>query len=71
MVEPHHGSGEGLFSEIGFISGGRLNWGAGRGFERSEFEAFGIPGEESAPRFHEAVDIVLKAWTSDKLTYQG
>ena len=53
------------------LSGGRVNWGAGRGFERSEFEAFGIPGEESAPRFHEAVDIVLKAWTSEKLTYQG
>jgi alkanesulfonate monooxygenase SsuD/methylene tetrahydromethanopterin reductase-like flavin-dependent oxidoreductase (luciferase family) len=53
------------------LSGGRVNWGAGRGFERSEFRAFGIPGEESGPRFHEAVDIVLKAWTSEKLTYQG
>ncbi len=30
------------------LSGGRVNWGAGRGFERSEFAAFGIPGEESA-----------------------
>jgi alkanesulfonate monooxygenase SsuD/methylene tetrahydromethanopterin reductase-like flavin-dependent oxidoreductase (luciferase family) len=53
------------------LSGGRVNWGAGRGFERSEFAAFGIPGEESAPRFHEAVDIVLRAWTSDRLTYRG
>ena len=53
------------------LSGGRVNWGAGRGFERSEFKAFGIPGEESAPRFRETVDIVLKAWTSEKLSYQG
>jgi alkanesulfonate monooxygenase SsuD/methylene tetrahydromethanopterin reductase-like flavin-dependent oxidoreductase (luciferase family) len=53
------------------LSGGRVNWGAGRGFERSEFKAFGIPGEESGPRFHEAVDIVLKAWTNEKLSYQG
>ena len=53
------------------LSGGRVNWGAGRGFERSEFKAFGIAGEESASRFHETVDIVLKAWTSDKLSYQG
>jgi alkanesulfonate monooxygenase SsuD/methylene tetrahydromethanopterin reductase-like flavin-dependent oxidoreductase (luciferase family) len=53
------------------LSGGRVNWGAGRGFERSEFAAFDIPGEESAPRFHETVDIVLKAWTNQKLTYQG
>jgi alkanesulfonate monooxygenase SsuD/methylene tetrahydromethanopterin reductase-like flavin-dependent oxidoreductase (luciferase family) len=53
------------------LSGGRVNWGAGRGFERGEFAAFGIPGEESAPRFHEAVDIVLTAWTNQRLTYSG
>src|SRR5580698_2437527 len=53
------------------LSGGRVNWGAGRGFERSEFAAFGIPGEESASRFHETVDIVLKAWTNQRLSYQG
>lgn len=53
------------------LSGGRVNWGAGRGFERSEFAAFGIPGEESGPRFHEAVEIVLKAWTSERLTHEG
>jgi alkanesulfonate monooxygenase SsuD/methylene tetrahydromethanopterin reductase-like flavin-dependent oxidoreductase (luciferase family) len=53
------------------LSGGRVNWGAGRGFERSEFAAFGIPGEESAPRFHETVEIVLKAWTNQRLTHEG
>lgn len=53
------------------LSGGRVNWGAGRGFERSEFAAFGIPGEESAPRFHETVEIVLKAWTQQRLTHEG
>ena len=53
------------------LSGGRVNWGAGRGFERGEFRAFGIPGEESAPRFHETVEIVLKAWTSERLTHRG
>ena len=53
------------------LSGGRVNWGAGRGFERSEFEAFGIPGEESAPRFHETVEIVLKAWTNQRISHEG
>ena len=53
------------------LSGGRVNWGVGRGFERSEFAAFGIPGDESAPRFHEAVEIVLKAWTHQRLSHQG
>ena len=56
---------------LDMLSGGRVNWGAGRGFERSEFAAFGIAGEESASRFHETVDIVLKAWTNEKLSYEG
>src|ERR1700730_18518544 len=53
------------------LSGGRVKWGAGRGFERTEFKAFGVAPEESVSRFHEAIDIVLKAWTNDKLSYQG
>ena len=53
------------------ISGGRVNWGAGRGFSRGEFNAFGIAPEESASRFHETVEIVLKAWTNERLTHKG
>jgi alkanesulfonate monooxygenase SsuD/methylene tetrahydromethanopterin reductase-like flavin-dependent oxidoreductase (luciferase family) len=53
------------------LSGGRVNWGAGRGFSRGEFAAFGIPMEESAPRFRETVEIVLRAWTEERLSYAG
>ena len=53
------------------LSGGRVNWGAGRGFDRTEFQAFGVPPEESAARFQEAVEVVLRAWTADRLTYAG
>ncbi len=53
------------------LSGGRINWGAGRGFDPSEFRAFKVPVEESAGRFQEAVDIVLAAWTNEKLNHQG
>jgi alkanesulfonate monooxygenase SsuD/methylene tetrahydromethanopterin reductase-like flavin-dependent oxidoreductase (luciferase family) len=53
------------------ISGGRVNWGAGRGFARAEFEAFGVPVEESAARFREIVDIVLNAWTNERVSHQG
>ena len=44
---------------LDMLSGGRVNWGAGRGFAPAEFEAFGVPIEESAERFREAVEIVL------------
>ena len=53
------------------LSGGRVNWGAGRGFSRGEFAAFGIPIEESATRFRETVDIVLRAWTEQRLSHAG
>jgi alkanesulfonate monooxygenase SsuD/methylene tetrahydromethanopterin reductase-like flavin-dependent oxidoreductase (luciferase family) len=53
------------------LSGGRVNWGAGRGFDRTEFTAFGVSPEESASRFRETMEIVLRAWTSDRLTFAG
>jgi alkanesulfonate monooxygenase SsuD/methylene tetrahydromethanopterin reductase-like flavin-dependent oxidoreductase (luciferase family) len=53
------------------LSGGRVNWGAGRGFAVGEFTAFGIPVEESAERFRETVDIVLQAWTSARVSHEG
>lgn len=53
------------------LSGGRVNWGAGRGFDPTEFGVFEIPVEESGARFHEAVEIVLEAWTSERLTWSG
>lgn len=56
---------------LDILSGGRVNWGAGRGFDAHEFGVFGVPIEESRERFHEAVDIVVSAWVNDRVTYRG
>ncbi|MDH4144295.1 MAG: LLM class flavin-dependent oxidoreductase [Acidimicrobiia bacterium] len=53
------------------LSGGRVNWGAGRGFDRTEYAAFDVTEEQSYPRFREAVDIVLAAWRNERLTYHS
>ena len=53
------------------LTGGRINWGAGRGFEPGEFAAFGVPIDETAARFREAVEVVLAAWTTERLTFHG
>jgi alkanesulfonate monooxygenase SsuD/methylene tetrahydromethanopterin reductase-like flavin-dependent oxidoreductase (luciferase family) len=53
------------------LSGGRVNWGAGRGFDPTEFRAFEVPPEESAERFREAVDVVLAAWRSERVSHHG
>ncbi|MBM3224938.1 MAG: LLM class flavin-dependent oxidoreductase [Candidatus Tectomicrobia bacterium] len=53
------------------ISRGRLDFGVGRsGFARA-YEGYGIPYGESRERFQEALDVILKAWTDDRLTYEG
>ncbi len=53
------------------LSGGRVNWGAGRGFEAREFDAFAVPMAESSDRFREAVEVVLGAWSQEKLSFEG
>ncbi len=53
------------------LSGGRINWGAGRGFDAVEFKAFGVEREDSYPLFRENVEIVLAAWSNERLTYNG
>jgi alkanesulfonate monooxygenase SsuD/methylene tetrahydromethanopterin reductase-like flavin-dependent oxidoreductase (luciferase family) len=53
------------------LTEGRMNWGAGRGFDPREFEIFGVPVEESADRFREAMEVVLAAWQNEKLDFDG
>ncbi|HLX37532.1 MAG TPA: LLM class flavin-dependent oxidoreductase [Candidatus Binataceae bacterium] len=56
---------------LDILSGGRVYWGAGRGFDPKEFRTFGMTPEESYPRFREAVDIVLAAWRNPRVKYSG
>ena len=53
------------------LTGGRINWGAGRGFDPREMNVFDVPPEESSERFREAVEIVLAAWSNEKLDFDG
>jgi len=53
------------------LSGGRINFGAGPGFDRREFGAFGVPPEEAKERFREAVAVVQAAWSSERLSFEG
>jgi alkanesulfonate monooxygenase SsuD/methylene tetrahydromethanopterin reductase-like flavin-dependent oxidoreductase (luciferase family) len=53
------------------LSGGRVNWGAGRGNDPAEFRVFGLDLERSYALFRENVDIVLRAWQEERLSYAG
>ena len=53
------------------LSGGRVDWGAGRGFDPTEMAVFGVGRDESYARFRENVDIVHQAWRVGRLSYEG
>jgi alkanesulfonate monooxygenase SsuD/methylene tetrahydromethanopterin reductase-like flavin-dependent oxidoreductase (luciferase family) len=53
------------------LSGGRLIFGVGRSGVARTYEAYGVPYAESRDRFAEILDIVRKAWTQEKVSYQG
>jgi alkanesulfonate monooxygenase SsuD/methylene tetrahydromethanopterin reductase-like flavin-dependent oxidoreductase (luciferase family) len=53
------------------ISGGRLVFGVGAGWNRTEFEAFGIPYDQRASRFEEAFDIVRRLLAGERVTERG
>ena len=46
-------------------------FGVGRSGVARTYEAYGVPYAESRERFVEVLDIVRKAWTQDKVSYQG
>ena len=56
---------------IDVISGGRVVVGIGRGYQKREFDIYGIDIAESRDRFIEGMDITAKAWTEDRFSYNG
>src|SRR3954452_21866862 len=51
---------------VDLLSGGRLDFGVGKGYRHNEFASFRIPMEEGQARFDEAVDIITKSWVSNE-----
>jgi alkanesulfonate monooxygenase SsuD/methylene tetrahydromethanopterin reductase-like flavin-dependent oxidoreductase (luciferase family) len=57
---------------LDLLSGGRLDFGVGKGYRHNEFASFGIPMEDAGPRFEEAIDIITKSWTSnERFDFEG
>jgi alkanesulfonate monooxygenase SsuD/methylene tetrahydromethanopterin reductase-like flavin-dependent oxidoreductase (luciferase family) len=57
---------------LDLMSGGRLEFGVGKGYRHSEFTGFCVPHEEAEARFQEALKVVITAWTSDaRFSHRG
>lgn len=54
------------------LSGGRLDFGIGKGYRSSEFTGFQIPPEEAGARFEEALEFILRSWhTRSRFSHRG
>jgi alkanesulfonate monooxygenase SsuD/methylene tetrahydromethanopterin reductase-like flavin-dependent oxidoreductase (luciferase family) len=49
---------------LDLVSGGRLDFGVGKGYRHSEFKGFRIPQDEADARFEEALELIARSWTS-------
>src|ERR1700716_3620834 len=58
-------------ASIDILSGGRLIVGLGRGNRPMEFFGHGVPQEENRVRMEEGVEVLLQAWTQERVKYAG
>src|SRR5499433_1511959 len=57
---------------IDLLSGGRLDFGVGKGYRHNEFVGFCVPMEEADARFNESLDVIVKAWTAkERFSHHG
>ena len=52
------------WATLDVLSGGRVDFATGRGYDRHEYAPFGTDFMASAEIFEEGIDVVLKAWNS-------
>ena len=53
------------------LSGGRFVFGVAPGYVSEEFAAHDVPREERVGRFEEALDLMTKAWTEERFSFEG
>ena len=53
------------WATLDLISNGRVDFACGRGYDRREYAPFDAPYMESAEMFEEAIDVLVKAWSTD------
>ena len=59
------------YAMLDVISGGRLEFGVGRGSTQGEFEDFRISPGDSPTRMREAMQIIRQAWSGETVNFQG
>src|ERR1700736_3879604 len=54
------------WATLDLLSGGRVDFAAGRGYDRQEYRPFGVSFEDNQAIFEEGMEIVRRLWSSDR-----
>jgi alkanesulfonate monooxygenase SsuD/methylene tetrahydromethanopterin reductase-like flavin-dependent oxidoreductase (luciferase family) len=68
-LNPMHVAEEAATLDV--LTGGKFILGVGLGYRQPEFDAFGVPLSERAPRFNEAIPLMRRLWAEDRVSHQG
>jgi alkanesulfonate monooxygenase SsuD/methylene tetrahydromethanopterin reductase-like flavin-dependent oxidoreductase (luciferase family) len=58
-------------AHVDIVSGGRLDWGLGKGYDSLEFSTYGVPFDEREERWQEAFEAVHSYWLSGSSKFDG
>jgi alkanesulfonate monooxygenase SsuD/methylene tetrahydromethanopterin reductase-like flavin-dependent oxidoreductase (luciferase family) len=53
------------WASLDLLSGGRVDWAAGRGYDRREYEPLGASFDTNQEVFNEGMEVVRRLWTAD------
>jgi natural product biosynthesis luciferase-like monooxygenase protein len=56
---------------VDLMSGGRVEFGIGRGFVEFDYDRLGVSREDSQARMREQLEVILKAWSGEPFTHRG
>jgi len=59
------------YALVDLLSGGRLDFGVGRGFIKATYDGFNQPMGESRDRFDESLELIERAWQQPTFSYHG
>jgi alkanesulfonate monooxygenase SsuD/methylene tetrahydromethanopterin reductase-like flavin-dependent oxidoreductase (luciferase family) len=60
------------WASLDLLSGGRVDFAAGRGYDRREYLPFGVSFEDNQTIFEEGMEVVLKLWqTEERISHRG
>ncbi|HZK91391.1 MAG TPA: LLM class flavin-dependent oxidoreductase [Stellaceae bacterium] len=68
-LNPMHVAEEAATLDV--LTGGNYILGLGLGYRQPEFDAFGIPLSERAPRFTEAIGLMRRLWAEERVSHHG